>query len=89
MRRSLEDLIANADALAEKFENYEPRPEDRDAPVPPLLALKLAAWKRNMAEKDLASAVHAAREQSISWRKIGEEIGTSGEAARQRYADAS
>ncbi len=27
----------------------------------------------------------AAREQSLSWREVGEAIGTSGEAARQRY----
>jgi len=30
--------------------------------------------------------VRAAREQCLSWREVGEAIGTSGEAARQRYS---
>ena len=50
------------------------------------MAVKLAAWRRDAAEKELAEAVHAAREQRLSWREVGEAIGTSGEAARQRYS---
>jgi hypothetical protein len=88
MRRNLEALIANADALAEQFESYEPKGEDFDAPLPPLMAVKLAAFKRDAAEKELAAAVEAAREQKISWRRLGEAIGTTGEAARQRYTHA-
>ncbi len=34
---------------------------------------------------EFADAVRAAREKRLSWREIGEAIGTSGEAARQRY----
>ncbi len=45
------------------------------------MAVKLAAWRRDVAEKELAEAVHAAREQRLSWREAGEAIGTSGEAA--------
>lgn len=86
MRRSLTDLIAHADELADAFENYEPAEGDIDAPVPPLMAIKLAAFRRAAAEKELAEAVRAAREAHLSWREVGEAIGTSGEAARQRYA---
>jgi hypothetical protein len=50
------------------------------------MAVKLAAWRRDAAEKELAEAVRAAREQRLSWREVGEAIGTSGEAARQRYS---
>ena len=57
-------------------------------PVPPALAVRLAAWRRDTAEKELASAVREAREQNISWRELGEMIGTSGEAVRQRYGSA-
>jgi hypothetical protein len=85
MRRNLEALIASADALADQLESYEPKPEDFDAP---LMAVKLAAFKRDAAERDLARAVEAAREQKVSWRKLGEAIGTSGEAVRQRYSHA-
>lgn len=86
MRRSLTDLIASADKIADAFEDYDPTPDDFDAPLPPLMAVKLAAFRRSQAEKDLADAIHAAREAHLSWRELGEAIGTSGEAVRQRYA---
>jgi FAD/FMN-containing dehydrogenase len=50
------------------------------------MAVKLAAWRRDAAERELAEAVQAARDQRLSWRAVGEAIGTSGEAARQRYS---
>jgi len=84
--RSIDDIKARADEFADAFENYEPQPGDQDAPVPPVMAVKFAAWRRDTAEKELADAVHAAREQRLSWREVGEAIGTSGEAARQRYS---
>ncbi|EHM94278.1 hypothetical protein HMPREF0975_01578 [Actinomyces sp. oral taxon 849 str. F0330] len=84
-RRSIADIAARADEFADAFENYDPRPGDEDAPLPPIMAVKLAAWRRDTAERELAEAVHAAREQQLSWREVGEAIGTSGEAARQRY----
>lgn len=54
MRRNLEALIADADAddLADRLESYEPKPEDFDAPLPPLIAVKLAAFRRDAAEQD-------------------------------------
>lgn len=85
-KRSLADLIAHADELADKFETYEPTEDDFDAPLPPLMAVKLAAFRRAAAEKELAEAITAAREAHLSWRQLGEAIGTTGEAARQRYA---
>ncbi|MBE6478087.1 MAG: hypothetical protein E7Z97_08510 [Propionibacteriaceae bacterium] len=84
-RRSLEEIMARADEFADAFESYDPKPGDLDAPLPPMMAVKLAAWRRDVAEKELADAVRMAREQRLSWREVGEAIGTSGEAARQRY----
>ena len=84
--RSIEDIKARADEFAAAFENYEPKSGDQDAPIPPVMAVKLAAWRRDTAERELAEAVRAAREQRLSWREVGEAIGTSGEAARQRYS---
>lgn len=86
MRRSLTELIASADELADAFESYEPEVDDFNAPLPPLVAVKLAAFRRAAAEKELAGAVAAAREAQHSWREVGEALGTSGEAARQRYS---
>ena len=85
-RRSIEDITARADEFADAFENYAPKLGDQDAPLSPAMAVKLAAWRRDAAEKELAEAVRAAREQCLSWREVGEVIGTSGEAARQRYS---
>lgn len=84
-RRSIDDIKARADEFANRFENYDPEAGDEDAPLPPVMAVKLAAWRRDAAERELAAAVRVAREQQLSWREVGEAIGTSGEAARQRY----
>lgn len=86
MRPSLTRLIADADRLADEFENHDPRPEDFNTPFPPLMAVKLAAFRRAHAEKELADAIRQAREAHLSWRELGEAIGISGEAVRQRYA---
>ncbi|UNX55167.1 hypothetical protein MF406_02455 [Georgenia sp. TF02-10] len=81
----MDDIKARADELADVFESYDPKPGDRDAALPPAMAVRLAAWRRDAAERDLADAVRAAREQRLSWREVGAAIGTSGEAARQGY----
>lgn len=85
MPRSLDDLVVQADELAEEFERYEPRDEDRGEPT--LLALRRAAYRRALMERELVEKVREARLAGYSWAKIGEELGTSGEAARQRYGD--
>lgn len=84
MPRSIDELIAHADELAGEFEAYEPGEQDRGY-EPPLMALRRAAYRRSLAERDLAEAVSTARDDGASWSKIGKELGTSGEAARQRY----
>lgn len=85
MPRSIDDLIAQADELADEFERYEPREDDRGEP--PLMALRRAAYRRALIERDVIAMVRQAREAGASWTKIGKELGTSGEAARQRYGD--
>ena len=62
-RRTIADITARADEFADAFENYDPRPGDQDAPLPPIMAVKLAAWRRDTAERELAEAVHASRKQ--------------------------
>ncbi|WP_193128353.1 hypothetical protein [Gulosibacter sediminis] len=85
IKRSIDEIRARADELADAFEHYDPKPGDQDGPMSPVMAVKLAAWRRDTAERELADAVRAAREQRPLWREAGEAIGTSGEAARQRY----
>lgn len=85
MPRSLDQLMARADELADRFEAYEP--QDADRGEPPLMALRRIAFQRSMLERELTAAVRSARKAGTSWVKIGNELGTSGEAARQRYAE--
>jgi hypothetical protein len=86
MPRSLEEIIAHADEIAVAFEEYEPAPED-EGKAGPLVALRLAAVRRAEADRDLLGAVSDARDHRVSWAAIGSVIGTSGEAARQRYGE--
>lgn len=85
MPRSIDDLLAQADELADRFEDYEPDEDDLGEPV--LMALRRTAYRRALIERELVEMVCQAREAGASWSKIGKELGTSGEAARQRYAD--
>jgi hypothetical protein len=84
MPRSLQEILDHAAELAYRAEFYEPRPDDEvDSQV--YVALRDAVSARAAAENALAAAVDVARSQGMSWAKIGAVIGTSGEAARQRY----
>lgn len=83
MPRSIEELLARADEFADQFEAYEPEEAERGEPV--LMALRRASYKRSLVERELFEAVRTARKEGITWDKIGAELGTSGEAARQRY----
>lgn len=75
MPRTSKDILAHADELPKRFEDYEPREQDRPtrlglAPTPSVTLLE---------------HVVAVRKQGLPWSTIGFEVGTSGEAARQKY----
>ncbi|WP_369372358.1 hypothetical protein AB1046_03215 [Promicromonospora sp. Populi] len=54
MRRNLDAVIADVDALADQLESYEPNSEEFDVPLPPRMADKFAAFKREAAERSQA-----------------------------------
>ncbi|UNX54535.1 hypothetical protein MF406_16865 [Georgenia sp. TF02-10] len=84
MPRSVDEILAHADQLAERFEDYEPVPDDevnRDAAA----ALRAAVQERSAAERRMIEAIRTAREAGLSWSAIGALVGTTGEAVRQRY----
>jgi hypothetical protein len=84
MPRSAEEILSHADELARRFEDCEPAPGDvRDAGALREVATTFARLAAS--QRDLAAAVHAARAEGHSWSAIGAMLGTSGEAARQRY----
>ena len=85
MPRTVEEILPHADELAARFESYEPDPADElDAGAVALLRAAIA--ERSEAERHLIEAVRKAREAGMSWSVIGTFVGTSGEAARQRYS---
>jgi len=84
MPRSVQDILDHADELSRRFEAYEPAAEDeRDVQV--FEALRGAVISRSDAERSIRTAVEQARAHGYSWAFIGSLLGTSGEAARQRY----
>ncbi|CAN5865113.1 hypothetical protein BH23ACT4_BH23ACT4_10720 [soil metagenome] len=84
MPRTIDEIINRAEELAARFEDHEPEADDvRDASA--LRELRHAFLARAEAEKRVTDAVRRARADGNSWASIGAMVGTSGEAARQRY----
>lgn len=84
MPRTIDEIINQAEELATRFEDHEPDAEaivDANA----LRELRQAFLARAEAEKLVTDAVRKARIDGHSWASIGAMVGTSGEAARQRY----
>ena len=84
MPRSIQEILDHADELAKRFEAYNPDPAD-ERPVEEYL-LERAALARARSERQIVDAVTAARAKSVSWQRIGELLGTSAQAAQQRYS---
>lgn len=83
MPRSIQEILDQADELAKRFEDYEPGEGDQ-MPVEEYL-LRRAALARARSEREVVDAVTVARSSGISWNRIGEILGTSAQAAQQRY----
>jgi len=83
MPRSIQEILDHADELAKRFEDYEPDEGD-ERPVEEYL-LERAVLARAHSERQILDAVAAARAAGIPWAKIGELLGTSAQAAQQRY----
>ena len=80
MPRSYEEIVNQAEELSRAFEaDFQPAVPREEATV------RAAALRRALAESELGEAVAAARKAGVPWDRIGEAVGTSGEAARQKY----
>jgi len=84
MPRTAKEILDQAHELAARFEAHDPDLADIKDAVS-LRAVRLAFQNRADAERRLADAVSVARAEGQSWAAIGAMVGTSGEAARQRY----
>ena len=84
MPRTLDEIISQAEELARRFEDHEPDVDGiKDASA--LHDLRQAFLARAEAEQHVTDAVEIARADGHSWASKGAMVGTSGEAARQRF----
>ena len=83
MPRSIQEILDHADELAQRFEDYEPSDGD-ERPVEEYV-LERAVVAQARGEREILDAVTVARAKGISWQRIGEILGTSAQAAQQRY----
>ncbi|CAN5815588.1 hypothetical protein BH20ACT4_BH20ACT4_14860 [soil metagenome] len=81
MPRSLQNIIDHADELAARAEELEPNGDGHPEAV---ARLRHAVVQGAEAERELTSAIRAAREDDMSWAAIGVVVGMSGEAVRKR-----
>ncbi len=78
-----DDILDHADELAKRFEDFDPD-HDHEIPVEEYL-LQRAVVARARSEQQLLDNVVASRAAGLSWQKIGALLGTSAQAAQQRY----
>ena len=79
-----------------RFDNFDPddatvfTPESDALPIDLLLVRAQAARDLllHRADSVMREAVATARAEGMSWHRIGVQLGTTGEAARQRYSAA-
>jgi len=83
MPRSIQDIIDHAEELARQFENFS-SDEASEIPVEEYL-LQRAVVARARSEQQLIESVSMARNAGLTWQRVGELIGTSAQAAQQRY----
>lgn len=85
MPRTVDEILAHADELAARFEDYEPSAAE-ELDVAAMNELRAAVAEQSAAERHVVDAIRSARQAGMSWNAIGSFVGTTGEAARQRYA---
>jgi hypothetical protein len=86
MPRSLQEILDHADEIADRLERGEYDANPHDARGTRLIIDALE--RRASAERDIVDGVALARADGLDWRTIGVFLGTTGEAARQRYGPA-
>ena len=84
MPRTIDEIMSQAEEIAARFEDHEPDADEVRDPSA-LRELRHAFLARAEAEQRVTAAVEKARADGHSWTSIGAMIGTSGEAARQRF----
>lgn len=85
MPRTVEEMTAQVDELARRFEAGDIPAGNRPMDARSLRDVREAFEDLVAAQKRLTGRISVARAEGQSWALIGMMVGTSGEAARQRY----
>jgi len=88
MSPTLQEILDNAEQLADAAEAHEPAPAEERDPAS-WHALRNAVAARATADQQITTAVQQMREAKYSWATIGGLLGTSAQAAQQRYGGSS
>ncbi len=83
MPRTLQEILDDQERIAAQFEAMEPTGDGLDGAA--YRDLLEAAVNRAEAERRVAAAVNAAKDAGYTWKIIGAALGTSAQAAQQRY----
>ena len=84
MPKSVQEVIDALEKYEEMIEKFAPSSND-EVDAETFRLLREAALERIKLEKQISILVNQARENNFSWSFIGTILGTTGEAARQRY----
>ena len=83
MPRSIQEIIDHADELARRFEEFDENSAEEVSVEE--YVLQRAVLARARCEQQLVDAVARARAAGLSWQRVGLMLGTSAQAAQQRY----
>lgn len=84
MQPTMNEIQQDPDRFAAVFENHEPD-QSKIINSGSLSVLSEAVSRRNQADEDIAHSIDLARNDRHSWAAVGAVLGTTGEAARQKY----
>lgn len=84
MPRSIQDILDHADQLAERFENFDPG-DAVEIPVEEHLLQRAVYRPCSQRATTPRRRCEGAASWGCSWKKIGNLLGTSAQAAQQRY----
>lgn len=85
---ALRDAVRDAKEAqdARDLERFESGDEfGRSVSADEVAGVRVAVEARIAAERDVVSAIRDARGRGVSWQMIGRAVGTTGQAASQRY----
>ncbi|MEO5975472.1 MAG: hypothetical protein ABIQ38_09785 [Ilumatobacteraceae bacterium] len=83
MPKSIDQILQHAEQLSKFFEDFDPAMGQPFEPHE--FRLQRLIMDRANLEREILDAIIMARQKGMTWRKIGEMLGVSAQAAHQQY----